>query len=157
MAYFRTKTRDGVKSQDKIMISGIAEKNPEQLIGIKTSRVYSQIARVGRAPNQQKKQYMLISALEDARVKIEVDGHTIKKDPKYVPMSAATIEFCFGNRIDKMPKAFYEYKPNSDSWLSTFPIVQNSEMVRNIGRSGALRPLKTEKAVRYDHLKRTKF
>lgn len=115
MAYSKTKTKPGVKSQDKIMISGIAEKNPEQLIGIKTSRVYSQIARVGRAPNQQKKRNMLISALENARIVITVDGHTIKKDPKYVPMSADMIEYCFGKQIEKMPRASYEYKPNLDS------------------------------------------
>ena len=51
MASFKTRTKLGVKPQDKLMITGIAEKNPEQLIGIKTSRVYSQIARVGRTPN----------------------------------------------------------------------------------------------------------
>lgn len=104
MASFKTRTKLGVKPQDKLMITGIAEKNPEQLIGIKTSRVYSQIARVGRTPNQLKKRYLLISALENARIEIEVGGQTVKKDPKYVPMSAAMIEFCFGKQIKKMPK-----------------------------------------------------
>lgn len=99
-----SKSRSRVRSNDSI-IRVIAENNPKQLIGIKTSRVYSQIARMGRNPNKLTERALLISALEDASIKVRVNGRIIKKDPPYVPMKVDDIKLCFGKQFDRLPEA----------------------------------------------------
>ena len=86
-------------------ILAIAESNPERLIGVNTNRVYSQIARMGRNPDKQEAQAILISALEDAIVKIEIDGKTVKKDPPFVPVKAYDLKNCFGKQLKKLSES----------------------------------------------------
>ncbi len=96
------KDRITPKKGEVIEIKAIAENNPEQLVGIKTIRVYSQIARMSRINNKPKEKAMLISALEDARVRINMGGKETKKDPRYIPMKASEVKLCFGSRVDKL-------------------------------------------------------
>lgn len=103
MVSLKTRVKSNSKKRCTIKIKLIAEQHPEQLIGIKTSRVYSQIAHMSRATNKQAEKALLISALEDARIKVNIDGQKIRKDPPYVPMRADQIKLCFGLRAEKLP------------------------------------------------------
>ena len=103
MVSLKTKVKSSSKKRGEIKIVQIAEQNPDQIIGIKTCRVYSQIARMSRVSNKHTEKVLLISALEDARIKVNVGGQTIRKDPPYVPMRAEHIKLCFGSRVDKLP------------------------------------------------------
>ena len=100
-----------------ITLEGIKEaieNNPEQLIGIKSNRVYSQIARTGRNPQKSTEQAILISALEHASEVKRINGETVRINPVYVPMKAKEIQLCFGRRIEQMPdSSFFVFEKSS--------------------------------------------
>ena len=96
--------QSGIKSKSRIHAGntvrpGAILENPDKLIGVKTTRIYSQIARVGRNPNKQTEKAILVAALERSRVEIVVDGKTVKKDPAFVVMKAHMVGRCFGKQI----------------------------------------------------------
>lgn len=77
------------------------------MIGVKTNRVYSQIARTGRNPHKNTEHAILISALEHASEVKRINGETVKIYPVYVPMKAKEIQLCFGRRIEQMPDSSF--------------------------------------------------
>lgn len=77
--------------------------NSNELIGVKTSRVYSQIARMGRNPGKQTERAILIDALERAILITTINGRDIKKDPPYITLTAQDVERCFGRQLEKLP------------------------------------------------------
>ena len=93
--------------KNRLVIKKAIENNPEQLIGIKSNRVYSQIARTGRSPQKSKERAILISALEQASEVKGVDGKRIRVNPVYVPMKAKEIQLCFGKRVEQMPNSSF--------------------------------------------------
>lgn len=92
---------------ETITIKTISDFDPNHLIGIKTSRVYSQIARISRHPNKQNEKALLITALESACIKSIVNGKIVKRDPPYVPMTADQIRLCFGRHVDRLPASSF--------------------------------------------------
>lgn len=78
--------------------------NPEQQIGIKTNRVYSQIARVSRCPQKNVERTLLIAALETAIKKENKAKKMIEVQPQYVSMKAMDIQTCFHDRLDRLPE-----------------------------------------------------
>ena len=93
--------------KNRLVIKKTIENNPEQLIGIKSNRVYSQIARTGRSPQKSTERAILISALEQASEVKGVDGKSIRVNPVYVPMKAKEIQLCFGKRVEQMPNSSF--------------------------------------------------
>lgn len=73
-----------------------------KIVTIKTSRVYSQIARMGRQPNKIIEKMVLINALERASTKMEISGRLVSMDPPYVEMESTDIKRCFGRRVDRI-------------------------------------------------------
>ncbi len=119
------KSRIGIKSMDSIKVrssSGrvlhkeidgkelirIANKDPESLIGVKSSRVYAQIAKTGRNPDQFSSREKLITALNTAITVKEMHGTVkVRKVPAYIPMAAKDVKICFGKEISRMPKSSF--------------------------------------------------
>lgn len=93
--------------KNKGVIKKTIENNPEQLIGIKSNRVYSQIARTGRNPHKRVERAILISALEQASEVKGVNGKKVRVNPLYVPMKAKEIQLCFGKRVEQMPESSF--------------------------------------------------
>lgn len=89
------------------MVRVVLEGDPNQVIGIRSSRVYSQIARTRRNPQKSEEQAILISALTNASSVKESDGKISRIDPVYVPMKAKEIRLCFGKRIKEMPDSSF--------------------------------------------------
>ena len=83
MVSSRVKSKSAACPSNKITIKVIAQ-NPDSLIGVKTSRVYSQIARMSRDPRKQTERAFLITVLEESSVTTIVNGKTVKKDPPFV-------------------------------------------------------------------------
>lgn len=92
----RTKAESEIKNTAVIELT--LNGDPEQIIEIKTSRVYSQIARTGRNPNKATERTLLITALEDAIITTENNGRTIIKYPTHIPMKLNDIKLCFGKQ-----------------------------------------------------------
>lgn len=82
----------------------VISQKPDQLIGVKTSRVYSQIARVSRDSRMQLEKVILVDALEQSRIQVIVNGKTVKKDPPFIKMTAQNVKKCFGKQVEKLPK-----------------------------------------------------
>lgn len=99
--------RTQVKYEKNFKVSILAEKWPDQIIGVKTNRIYSQIARVGRNPKKKDEIKILISALDNACEYIEVGNRTVRKEPLFIPMKAKDVVFCFGNQVDKWPNTSF--------------------------------------------------
>ena len=107
MVSHQVKLKTPKRALNNITIKSISEFDPNHLIGIKTSRVYSQIARISRHPNKQTEKALLISALDRACIKSNVNGKIIKKDPPYGPMTADQIKLCFGGQVDRLPASSF--------------------------------------------------
>ena len=105
MVSTKSRTRVRTSSKNSSIIRTITDSKPEQVIGIKTSRVFSQIARMGRNPKKRKERALLISSLENASVTVHENGQIIKKYPLYVPMKAYDVMLCFGKQLERMPEA----------------------------------------------------
>lgn len=103
MVTLKTRVRSSSTVGHRVRGVQITEQHPEQIVGIKTSRVYSQIARMSRASNKQAEKAILIAALESARVNVNMGGQTVKLDPQYVPMRVDQVKACFGLRAQKLP------------------------------------------------------
>lgn len=73
-----------------------------QIVTIKTSRVYSQIARMGRQPNKSTEKKVLINALERASTKKEINGRIVSMEPPYVEMKSDEIKLCFERQLDRI-------------------------------------------------------
>lgn len=106
MVSSRVKSKSAACPSNKITIKVIAQ-NPDSLIGVKTSRVYSQIARMSRDPRKQTERAFLITVLEESSVTTIVNGKTVKKDPPFVAMKAADVNKCFGKQVEKLPSASF--------------------------------------------------
>ena len=96
-----------VSQKNTGIVRAVLEGDPNQVIGIRSSRVYSQIARTGRNPQKSVEQAILITALNNAILVKAGDGKTSKIDPVYVPMKAKEIRLCFGNRTNEMPDSSF--------------------------------------------------
>ena len=82
--------------------------NPEHIVGVKSSRIYTQIAKSGRTPELRSSRIALTSALADAREIRTSNGQiTVGKEPPYVPMKMKDVKTCFGNDISRMPKTSF--------------------------------------------------
>lgn len=88
----------------KINVYQVAKKNPDQLIDVRTSSVYSQIARVGRQPAKTKERAILVGALNSARKLQKVNGTVVITEPKYIPMKAKDVVICFGDKVERLRK-----------------------------------------------------
>ncbi len=108
MILSRTGLKFAVREGNTVTIKVLAQ-NPDELIGVKTIRIYSQIARMGRDPYKQTERGILIGALEDARVSLTVNGKTVKHDPPFVVMKANDVTKCFGRQLDKLPETSFFY------------------------------------------------
>ena len=75
------------------MAKGLLDES--QTVTIKTSRVYNQIARMGRQPNKSTEKKVLINALERASTKKEINGRIVSMEPPYVEMKSYEIKLCF--------------------------------------------------------------
>lgn len=82
----------------------VISQNPEQLIGVRTSRVYSQIARISRDSRMQSEKAILVTVLEQSRIEITMNGKIVKKDPAFIKMTAHDVKKCFGKQVKKLPK-----------------------------------------------------
>lgn len=102
------KNMDASHQKKNIMIVEIIEKSPDKIIGIKTSIVYSQIARMGREQNKFAERKNLIAALEHAFANKSERRKIITREPEFVPMKASLIEQCFGSHLKRLPE---------DSWI----------------------------------------
>ena len=92
------------KRYTEINICQVAKKNPDQLMNVRTSSVYSQIARVGRYPEKTKEREILVGALNNARRSQKFNGSVVITEPKYIPMKAKDVVMCFGNKVDRLWK-----------------------------------------------------
>lgn len=101
MVSSKVKSKAVIHPENRITMKVITQ-NPDKLIGVKTIRVYSQIARIGRDPRKQTERALLISVLEKSSVDLKVDGKIIKKDPPFVTMKAADVKRCFGRQVEKL-------------------------------------------------------
>lgn len=72
----------------------------DEIVKIKTSQVYSRIAVVSRNPKKTNERKMLITALNESYITINVDGTMVKRDPLYVTMKASDARACFGKNYD---------------------------------------------------------
>ena len=106
MVLSRTGLKSVVRVGNTVTIKVLAQ-NPDELIGVKTTRVYSQIARMGRAPYKQTERSILIGALEDARVRLTVNGREVKRDPPFVVMKAHDVTKCFGRQLENLPETSF--------------------------------------------------
>ena len=106
MVSSRVKSKSAARSSNKVTIKIITQE-PDSLIGVKTSRVYSQIARMSRDPRKQTERAFLITVLEESSVTTTVNGKTVKKDPPFVAMKAADVNKCFGRQVEKLPDASF--------------------------------------------------
>lgn len=122
MASIRTKRKARVKNVRKTSYGRLAARvingdevlllDPETEVGVKSSRIYAQIAKTGRKPELLSTRIALISALNSASITHGSTGHaTTKMAPEYVRMTVSDIKACFGDEISKMPTAsFIEIK-----------------------------------------------
>ena len=101
MVSSKVKSKAVIRPENRITIKVITQ-DPDKLIGVKTTRVYSQIARMGRDPRKQTERALLISILEKSSINLKVDGRIIKKDPPFVTMKAADVKRCFGRQVEKL-------------------------------------------------------
>lgn len=101
MVSSKVKSKAVIRPENRITIKVITQ-DPDKLIGVKTTRVYSQIARMGRDPRKQTERALLISVLEKSSINLKVDGRIIKKDPPFVTMKAADVKRCFGRQVEKL-------------------------------------------------------
>ena len=85
--------------------------NPEQIIGVKTNRVYSQIARVSRCPKRINERAILIKALESAIKEVNAVNKSIKTQPKYVSMRATDVQLCFREQLERLPNDVFVELP----------------------------------------------
>lgn len=88
----------------KINICQMAKKNPDQLVDVRTSSVYSQIARVGRYPAKARERAILVGALTSARKTQKFNGSVVIIEPKYIPMKAKDVVICFGDKVERLWK-----------------------------------------------------
>lgn len=95
-------THNGSRADNQAILQ-----DPETLVGVKTTRVYSQIARMSRCPHKQAERALLIAALEGSSIKSTINGKTIKKDPPFVTMKALDVKRCFGHRAGKFTGVFF--------------------------------------------------
>lgn len=88
----------------KVNVGQVAQNNPDQIVDVRTSSVYSQIARTGRCPSKTKETAILVDALNSVRKSKTVNGVVVTIEPDYVPMKAKDVLVCFGNRVDRLRK-----------------------------------------------------
>lgn len=98
----RTIKRVSRENYKKVNVRQLAKRNPEQIVVVRTSSIYSQIARIGRLSTKRKEQTILADALTSASRTKTVNGNIIKEEPAYVPMKVKDVMMCFGNKIDKL-------------------------------------------------------
>lgn len=67
----------------------------DEIVKIKTSQVYSRIAVVSRNPKKINERKMLITALNESYITININGTMVKRDPLYVTMKASDARVCF--------------------------------------------------------------
>ena len=96
-----------VACQENKITMKVINQNPDELIGVKTTRVYSQIARMSRDPQKQTERVFLITVLEESSVKSIVRGRVVKKDPPFITMKAADIKRCFGRQLERLPDSSF--------------------------------------------------
>lgn len=83
-------------------IKDMIQEKPNDIFGVKTIRVYSQIVKVGRNPNKISAKKALIKAL-NASENIPKKA----RDPmsaKYIAMTGKDISLCFGDQITSLPE-----------------------------------------------------
>lgn len=107
------------KDYMKVSICQVAEKNPKQRVDVRTSSVYSQIARTGRNPSKTKERKILVSALKRARKSRIINGEVVITEPKYIPMKAEDVVSCFGEKKEIVSYAKGDYDIASDK-IKTF-------------------------------------
>ena len=90
------------KKYGKINIYQLAMENPEQWLDVRTSSVYSQIARTGRHHSKTKARAILVDALNNASKSSVINGKTVVIEPPYIPMKAKDVLICFGNKVDRL-------------------------------------------------------
>jgi len=116
-AKYSTRSNSGVRCTSYKVIDGNEVikrtiENPEAMIGVKSSRIYAQIAKTGRHPEQASSKMKLIKVLGDSRKVTKSNGHvTLIREPTYIPMRAKDVQICFGEEIRRMPSGtFVEIK-----------------------------------------------
>lgn len=106
MVSFKSRSTPIVQKEKRNVVEDFL-KNPDEMVYVKTNRIYAQIARVSRDPLKQDERACLINVLEEARTVSMGKGKGLAKDPPYVVMSAGDIVKCFGHQIEVLPrKAF---------------------------------------------------
>ena len=83
MPSYKTMLKANLQTRNGSLITA-ATHTPDNLIGVKTTRVYSQIARMGRDPRKKAEHTFLINILEDASVQTSTNGKIKKIDPPFV-------------------------------------------------------------------------
>ena len=98
MINIRTTNSRGIR----VNIRQLAAENPDRLVGVRTSSVYSQIARTGRCPSKNDERTILVESLNNAR-KVKINyGKKVTVEPTYVPMKAKDVLKCFGRKTDRL-------------------------------------------------------
>ena len=89
----------------------VVSQKPDQLIGVRTSRIYSQIARISCNSHMQSEKAILVDTLEQSKIQVFINGRSVRKDPPFIKMTAQNIKRCFGKQVDKLPrKTFIKLK-----------------------------------------------
>lgn len=103
MVSFKSKSTPVVQKEKQNIVKNFL-KNPDEMVYVKTNRIYSQIARVSRDPLKQDERACLINVLEEARTVNMGKGKGLAKDPPFVVMSAGDVVKCFGHQIKVLPR-----------------------------------------------------
>ena len=82
--------------------------DPEKIIGVKSNRIYAQIAKTGRDPGLYKNRQQLIKIIKAAK-KSRGLNKTIKflPEPAYILMTVKDVTSCFGKDLRKMPETSF--------------------------------------------------
>lgn len=76
--------------------------DPEKMVGVRTSQIYAQIAKMGLSSRRKSEVEILIATIDAASSSLDVE-------PTYIPMTIANVEKCFRNSLKLLaPTTFVE-------------------------------------------------